>query len=95
MSSYPSPAILYNVLPSLSNILNTSTSYVPDTLNICFRSKKTLLLWDRVATVSAWNTDQTDHLTVTEVNYYDKDGRLFKKYLEKPLQISPNGSTRF
>ena len=47
------------------------------------------------ATISIRNIDQASSITVGEVNYYDTNGRFLRKYLEKPIQLAPNASTRF
>jgi hypothetical protein len=69
------------------------TVYVPVYSHIYFGDKETP--YYLAVTVSIRNIDQTNPVTITEVNYYDTDGRLIKKYLEKPLQLGTNASTRF
>ncbi|WP_035245173.1 DUF3124 domain-containing protein [Desulfogranum mediterraneum] len=47
------------------------------------------------ATLSVRNTDPERTITLRKVNYYDSQGKLLQKYLEKPLEIGPLGSTRY
>jgi len=69
------------------------TVYVPVYSHIYIGDKETP--YYLAATISIRNTDQTTPVTITEVNYYDTNGRLIKKYLEKPIQLGTNASTRF
>jgi len=46
------------------------------------------------ATLSIRNTDPDQQITVTEIDYYDSDGKLLKKYLQKNLTLNPMASTR-
>jgi hypothetical protein len=69
------------------------TVYVPVYSHIYFGDKETP--YYLAVTVSIRNIDQTNPVAITEVNYYDTNGRLIKKYLEKPLQLGANASTRF
>ncbi len=69
------------------------TVYVPVYSHIYYGDKETPYFL--AATVSVRNIDQANPITVTEVNYYDTNGRLIKKYLDKPMQLAANASTRF
>jgi hypothetical protein len=69
------------------------TVYVPVYSHIYIGDKETP--YYLAATISIRNTEQTAPVTITEVNYYDSNGRLIKKYLEKPIQLGANASTRF
>jgi len=46
------------------------------------------------ATLSIRNTDPDHPITVTEIDYYDSDGKLLKKHLQKDLILNPISSTR-
>ena len=46
------------------------------------------------ATLSIRNTDPDQPITVTEIDYYDSDGKLLKKHLQKHLTLNPMASTR-
>jgi len=69
------------------------TVYVPVYSHIYIGDKETP--YYLAATISIRNTEQTSPVIITEVNYYDSNGRLIKKYLEKPIQLGANASTRF
>lgn len=47
------------------------------------------------ATLSIRNTDPDKSLTLKSVDYYDSEGRLLQRYLDKPMAIGPLGSTRY
>lgn len=46
-------------------------------------------------TLSIRNCDPRQPMTVTVVDYYETQGRLLKKYLEKPLVLAPLESARY
>lgn len=46
-------------------------------------------------TLSIRNTNLTYPITVTRVDYYETQGRLLKKYLDKDVVLKPLESTRF
>jgi hypothetical protein len=46
-------------------------------------------------TLSVRNTDPKNALTITSVDYFDTNGKLIKKYLEKPESLAPMASTRY
>ncbi len=47
------------------------------------------------ATLSIRNTDPGSPITVTEVNYYGSDGKLLKRYIDKPVTLGGLSSTRY
>lgn len=69
------------------------TVYVPVYSHIYVGDRETP--YYLAATVSIRNIDQTNPITVTEVNYYDTNGKFLRKYFEKAIQLGPNASTRF
>lgn len=46
-------------------------------------------------TLSIRNTDTSKSLTLQSVNYYDSQGKLLRKYLEKPMNIGPLESANY
>jgi hypothetical protein len=46
-------------------------------------------------TLSVRNTDAKRPIVITEVRYYDRDGRLIRDFLKKPLRIGPLASLEF
>jgi len=75
------------------SLLRGQTVYVPVYSHIYIGDKETPFYL--AVTVSIRNTDQANPINITDVNYYDTNGRLIKKYLDKPVQLGANGSTRF
>jgi len=69
------------------------TVYVPVYSHIYIGDKETPFYL--AVTVSIRNTDQASPINITDVDYYDTNGKLIKKYLDKPVQLGANGSTRF
>ncbi len=49
---------------------------------------------DLAATLSIRNTDQANAMNITSIDYYDSEGRLIKKHLDKSIIIKPMGSFR-
>ena len=69
------------------------TVYVPLYSNIFVGDRE--IAWQLSALLSIHNTDLTQPIAITRVDYYDSDGKLVRKHLEKPKQINPMGSIRF
>jgi len=46
-------------------------------------------------TLSIRNTDLKNALTITSVDYFDTNGKLIKKHLDKPVSLAPMSSTRY
>jgi len=67
--------------------------YVPVYSHIYFGDREAR--YYLAATVSIRNIDQINFITITEANYYNTQGNLIKKYLDKPVRLGPNSSTRF
>ena len=47
------------------------------------------------ATVSIRNTDFKSSIIINVADYYDSNGKLVKKYIEKPVTIAPMASIRY
>ena len=71
------------------------TVYVPVYSHIYaddrYRGKPFLL----TVTLSVRNTDPGKSLSLQSVNYHDSQGKLLRKYLDKPTNIGPLGSASF
>lgn len=52
-------------------------------------------MFELAATLSIRNTDLTNSIIITSVRYYDSNGKLVKKYLERPIQLDALASTDF
>jgi len=70
------------------------TVYVPVYSNI-FVGDSREVPWQLSALLGIHNTDLTQPITITRVEYYDSDGKLVSKYLEEPKEINPMASMRF
>jgi hypothetical protein len=69
------------------------TVYIPVYSHIYFGDKETPFYL--AATLSIRNTDQNSPITIYEADYYDSQGKLIKRYIEKPIQLNALFSTRF
>ena len=47
------------------------------------------------ATVSIRNTDPNRAIQLESVDYFDSEGKLLRRYLEKPITLKPMASTRY
>lgn len=69
------------------------TVYVPAYSHIYHGNKETPLLLS--VTLSIRNVDLNGSLTIRSINYYETEGALVKKFIEKPVVLGPLGSVRF
>ncbi len=46
-------------------------------------------------TLSIRNTDPDHAITIVTVGYYDSDGKLLRRYLDKEVKLGPMASTRY
>ena len=69
------------------------TVYVPLYSNIFVGDRE--LPWQMSALLSIRNTDPAHPITISRVEYYDSDGKLVRKYLEKSRQVNPMASIYF
>jgi hypothetical protein len=69
------------------------TVYVPLYSNIFVGDKE--ITWQLSALLSVRNTDPAHPITIKRVEYYDSDGKLVRKYLEKSKKINPMASAYF
>ncbi len=73
----------------------TQTVYVPLYSHIYADERYRDKPFNLTATLSIRNTDPENGLVMQNVDYYDSEGKLLKKYLDKPVTIAPLASTRF
>jgi len=74
-------------------IVMGQTIYVPVYSHIYHQNKKQT--FDLAVTLSIRNTDLSNPIVITSVQYYDSDGKLVRKYIERPIEIAANASTDF
>lgn len=69
------------------------TIYVPVYSHIYYEDKKRI--FNLAVTLSIRNTDLTNPVIVNSVLYHDSNGKLIRRYLEKPIQLAALASTDF
>jgi hypothetical protein len=74
-------------------IVMGQTIYVPIYSHIYHQDEKRT--FDLAATLSIRNTDLNNPLVITSVQYYDSDGKLIRKYIERPIEIAALASVDF
>jgi len=67
------------------------TVYVPAYSNVFSGPRK--LPFQLATTLSIRSTDLSASFQVTAIDYYDTNGRLVRRYLDKPLVVGPLAST--
>jgi len=67
------------------------TVYVPAYSNVFTGPKK--LPFQLATTLSVRSTDLTAPIRITSIDYYDTNGRMIRRYLDKPLNLGPLAST--
>jgi len=61
--------------------------YIPIYSSIYFENGKRTL--ELAATLAIHNVDPEHSITITRADYFNSEGKLIKKYLEKPLTLGP------
>ncbi len=79
-----------NTTPLLSR---GETVYVPVYSHIYTGNREQL--YQLTVTLSLRNIDPNHSLSLITVDYYETQGKILKKYLEKPLVLGPLESTRY
>lgn len=69
------------------------TVYVPIYSHIYSGDKERPFLL--TAILSIRNTDPTQTISITAIEYYDSDGNRLKKYINQPVKLKPLASTRY
>lgn len=67
------------------------TVYVPAYSNVFTGPKK--IPFQLATTLSVRSTDLAAHIRITSIDYYDTNGRMIRRYLDKPLNLGPLAST--
>ena len=91
-------ALLFLARPATAEILAkwlSQTVYVPIYSHIFAGDQYKGNPFYLAATLSIRNTDPGKPLTLKSVNYYDSEGVLLQKYLDKPVILGPLGSTHY
>ena len=74
------------------SVVAGQTIYVPVYSHIYSQGGRPFLL---ETTLSVRNSDPDKNITIRSVRYYDTNGKLIKKYLDKPLQLKPLATAEF
>jgi hypothetical protein len=69
------------------------TIYVPAYSHIYFGSREKPFLL--TVTLSIRNVDLKHQIRITDIDYYETQGKLLKKYLDKPVTLNPLESIRY
>ncbi|GAM08661.1 hypothetical protein OR1_00933 [Geobacter sp. OR-1] len=77
--------------PAEVRLSKGQTVYVPVYSNVYSGPRKNP--FQLAALLSIRNTDMTGTFRVTAIDYYDNDGRLIKRHLDRPLLLGPLGTT--
>jgi hypothetical protein len=67
--------------------------YVPIYSHVYYGDRERTILLTGILSVR--NTDPGQAINLLQVDYYDTDGKLLRKYLTQPVRLGPLGSTRF
>lgn len=67
------------------------TVYVPAYSNVFTGPKK--LPFQLATTLSVRSTDLSAAIRITSIDYYDTNGRMIRRYMDKPLNLGPLAST--
>ncbi len=69
------------------------TVYIPLYSHIYFGDRETPLYL--AGTLSIRNTDPANAIIILEADYYDTNGKLIRRYVDKPIRLNQMVSTRF
>ena len=90
-------AVAWTVIPVRSLLADELSQgqkvYVPIYSHIYSGDKENPFLL--TAILSVRNTDPGHGITLTAVDYYDSDGKLLRRYLQKPVEIGVLASIRY
>jgi len=75
------------------NIPRGELVFVPIYSSIFYDNAKQTI--ELAATLSVHNVNPDNKITILRVDYYDTEGRLIKKYLQKPLVLNGLQTTNF
>lgn len=67
------------------------TVYVPAYSNVFTGPKK--IPFQLATTLSIRSTDMSAQIRITSIDYYDTNGRLIRRFLDKPVNLGPLAST--
>jgi len=83
---------LQSIIGSPENATAKNTVYVPAYSHVYARGGLPYLL---EVTLSIRNTDPQNSITITRADYYDNEGKLLRRYIVDPMQLTPIQSKTF
>jgi hypothetical protein len=75
------------------NLLKGQSVYVPIYSHIYHGDREKL--FDLAATLSIRNTDPKQEITLISADYFDSNGNLLKKFVEKPIKLKKLATIRY
>lgn len=79
--------------PAEVKLMKGQTLYVPVYSHVYIGNRAAA--FNLATTLSIRNTDPTNTITLISANYYNSDGELVRKMVQKPLALKPLSSTSF
>lgn len=88
-------AILASVPPAAAGVkkVKSQTVYVPAYSHIYYGDREAPFYL--AVTLSIRNTDPSRSIQIVAVDYFDTEGKLITKYLDREVKLLPLGSTRY
>ncbi len=77
----------------IKGLVSGQTVYVPAYSHIYIGNKETPYLL--TITLSIRNIDPVNPITITQVNYYESQGKFLKELMSEPVVLAPMASTRY
>ena len=74
-------------------LLKGQTLYVPAYSHIYHGDRE--VPFDLTVTLSIRNTDPDHAITIASADYFDSNGKLIRRYVQKETKLAPMNSTRF
>jgi hypothetical protein len=84
---------LYPSAGQAQGLSNGQLVYVPIYSHVYYGDREGTILLTSILSVR--NTDPRQAITLLQVDYYDSEGKLLRKYLTQPVTLGPLGSNRF
>jgi hypothetical protein len=79
-------------IKNAEGLANQNISYTPFYSHIYYKNGKPILL---EGTLSIRNTDISKSLNISQVNYYNSQGKLLKSFAEQPYELKPLESIEY
>lgn len=90
LASWLAPEYVWSA-SSEARLSSGQTVYVPAYSNVFIGPRK--LPFQLATTLSIRNTDLSASIRVISIDYYDTQGKMVRRFLDKPLELGPLAST--